>query len=185
VGSHWPERQVFWVCGLRPRARSRRQRRRGSGSSRYRVCRPHYIYELHAHWWRRQCAGIQQTEPQRAQVSDRLFDRQHEYAGYATALYQRTLELGEPPEFRNKSGEPAFKDKAGVGGLQAADLLAHAAYKRADLPAGANVDLDLITLRLNKMTKHRILYFEESTLRNYLDTVDEKIRALWHEKARG
>jgi hypothetical protein len=110
---------------------------------------------------------------------DFIFDRQNEYAPHATELYERAKEKAEPAEFRDQLGELAFKDKAGVGGLQAADLFAHAAYRRSGLPVKVNDELDLVTLRLRAMTHRRIVHFDEATFRGRLHEVPSMIRARW------
>ena len=52
-----------------------------------------------------------------------VWDRQNEFAGLATELFQTALEIGIPG-LRDRLGELSFKAKTGIGGLQAADLLA-------------------------------------------------------------
>ena len=93
-----------------------------------------------------------------------VFDRQNEYEPHATALYRRAIQQAQPPEFRNQLGGLTFKDKTGVAGLQAADLFAHAAYKRSGRLVGINEELDLVTLRLRG--KH-IAESSTSTMRRF------------------
>ena len=54
------------------------------------------------------------------------FDRQNVLAPYALEYYQRAKVLA-PPRLAKLLGDITFKSSAGVGALQAADMLAHAA----------------------------------------------------------
>jgi len=71
-----------------------------------------------------------------------VWDRQNEFAGLATKLFETALEIGVPG-LQDRLGELSFRPKTGLGGLQAADLLAHTAYKRSGLAVGANKELDM------------------------------------------
>src|SRR5262249_8317912 len=83
-----------------------------------------------------------------------VFDRQDQLSGHARQLFEYALQKGIP-EFREHLGELSFKDKKGIGGLQAADLLAHTVYRRAGTRVGVNAELDMATLRLRPMTHRR------------------------------
>jgi Protein of unknown function (DUF3800) len=108
-----------------------------------------------------------------------VFDRQNEMAGYATQSYQKLLKQG-CKEFRTRLGELSFKDKAGVAGLQAADLLAHCAYKRMNIDKGINKELDMVTAKLRPMTdEQKIVLFNDHTFRNRLSHIDEHTRRIW------
>ena len=104
-----------------------------------------------------------------------VWDRQNEFAGHAKTVFQTGLRLGVDG-VKNKLGELMFKDKSGVGGLQAADLLAHASYKRTSLDVGVNAELDMATLRLRPMTHKRIRLYDREGLRRRLEFVDPSIR---------
>jgi len=69
-----------------------------------------------------------------------VFDRQNEYAPWATKFFQ-IAQNKIVTNLSKRLGDLTFRAKAGVGGLQAADLLAHALYKMFTAPF-TNVDLD-------------------------------------------
>jgi hypothetical protein len=58
-----------------------------------------------------------------------VFDQQHMLAPWALEFFQKAKTQTNTP-LSKRLGEAIFKSKAGVGGLQAADMLAHAFYKR-------------------------------------------------------
>jgi hypothetical protein len=60
-----------------------------------------------------------------------VFDQQKHYAANALRLFQINKE--HVPFLRNRLGECVFKERGGVGGLQVADLLAHACHRRGRL----------------------------------------------------
>ena len=88
------------------------------------------------------------------------WDRQNEFAGLATELFQTALGPLGIPELRSRLGELSFKPKNGVGGLQAADLLAHVSYKRSGRPVGVNRELDMATVRLRPKMLRRIRLYD-------------------------
>ena len=75
------------------------------------------------------------------------FDRQNVLAPYALEYYQRAKVLA-PPRLAKRLGDITFKSSAGVGALPAADMLAHACYRRASTPVGKRDELDMVTVRL-------------------------------------
>jgi hypothetical protein len=109
-----------------------------------------------------------------------VWDRQNQFAGLATQLFQTGLRIGVP-EMKERLGELIFKDKAGVGGLQAADLLAHASYKRSDIPVGVHEELDMATSRLRPMTLRKIRFYDAEGLRLLLERVHGDARKLWNK----
>jgi hypothetical protein len=106
-----------------------------------------------------------------------IFDRQDQFAPYATRYFQKALRHGLPP-IRRQLGDLAFKSKVGVGGLQAADLLAHACYRRTETE-GRDALLDYVTGRLEPIARERIVLFDETTMRVRIKTAPEELRRRW------
>ena len=108
-----------------------------------------------------------------------VWDRQNQFAGLATELFQTALEKGIPG-LHDRLGELSFKPKTGLGGLQAADLLAHTAYKRSGLAVGANKELDMATLRLRPKTVRRIRLYDSVSFPDRLQPRDaDDVRRHW------
>ena len=104
-------------------------------------------------------------------------DQQDEYADHALNVFK--WNKAHVTHLLSKLGEISFKEKAGVGGLQAADMLAHACYRRQRLNVGHSNELDSVTIRLRPLTHERIRVIDEDQLRHRLDNVPPEVaRAL-------
>jgi hypothetical protein len=111
-----------------------------------------------------------------------VWDRQNEFAGLAKQLFETGLRIGVPP-MKERLGELVFRGKEGVGGLQAADLLAHTCYKRASISVGAKEELDIATIRLKPMTHKKIRLYDEQGLRELLERFMGHARQHWHRSS--
>jgi uncharacterized protein DUF3800 len=106
-----------------------------------------------------------------------VFDRQTDYAPYATQYFQRALKA--MPEVRANVADLIFKGKDDVVGLQAADLLAHICSRRLRTRLGVSRELDLATERLAPLTDGKILLLNERAMRDQLALVPKELRRNW------
>ena|SRR5688572_24751802 len=93
------------------------------------------------------------------------FDQQHELAPWALLFFQNAKK-GDSPQAK-RLGDAIFKSKAGVGALQAADMLAHSFYRTAT--SGINRDLQIVTDALDPVVAGRIV-------RNNKEDMERRIR---------
>jgi hypothetical protein len=99
---------------------------------------------------------------------DFVFDQQNVLAPWALMFFTRTKDQ-DPSHMARKLGDAIFKSKAGVGALQAADMLASALYKHfsnSSLPP----DFRPVTRTLEPFVKNRIArYFAPELERRAAD----------------
>jgi hypothetical protein len=108
-----------------------------------------------------------------------IFDRQEQYEGNAVQLFQRACQKAQPEQFRKRLGDIDFKDKQNVGALQAADLLAHACYRRTRMPVGRNAELDFITENISPMSRRKIAVYDETSLSEFISEMPDHVRQSW------
>ena len=106
------------------------------------------------------------------------FDQQNVLAPYAADYYQRARGYAPPPLAR-RLGELTFKSRDGLGALQAADLLAHACYKRGSVGIGERQELDAATVRLRPITFGRIVHYHTPIIEERLAALAPQWRREW------
>lgn len=110
-----------------------------------------------------------------------VFDRQEQYEGNAVELIIRAGQKAKPEQFRRRLGEITFKDKKDVEALQAADLLAHACYRRNKSQVGENSELDFITEKISPMSRRQIAIYDEKSLSDFMSQMPEYVRQSWQD----
>ncbi|MDP6372793.1 MAG: DUF3800 domain-containing protein [Vicinamibacterales bacterium] len=105
-----------------------------------------------------------------------VFDQQNEFNGHALRIFQDASTAVPRDELKTRLGELIFKRKDGVGGLQAADLLAHAAYRRTGTLVGDHAELDMVTSRIRQMTHEKIRFFDRDMFEDRLSKVPGPVR---------
>ena len=113
---------------------------------------------------------------------DLVCDQQHEYADHALNMFKWNKD--HVRHLSKVLGEISFKDKSSVGGLQAADMLAHSCYRRVRKNVGESDELDSVTIRLRPLAHKRVRIIDKDQLRRRLDRVPPEVaRALkWKAK---
>jgi hypothetical protein len=110
-----------------------------------------------------------------------VFDRQEQFERNAVQLFQRACEKAQPEQFRKRLGDVAFKDKKQLGALQAADLLAHACYRRNKSQVGQNSELDFITENISPMSRRQIAMYDETSLSDLMSVMPDHVRQSWQD----
>ena len=107
------------------------------------------------------------------------FDQQNELAPWALQFFQTAKRRTGIP-LSGKLGDAIFKSKTGVGGLQAADLLAHIVYRVWTSPfTKTNLEmpeLKVMTSRLDRKIAGRITSYNARGLRSRLSIRQRLVR---------
>jgi hypothetical protein len=96
-----------------------------------------------------------------------VFDQQNQFAPWALLFFQAAKKQTQT-ELSTRLGDITFKSKVGVGGLQAADMLAHTLYRVFTEPfTGINLtapELMAITTQFDSQIKNRIASYHKRGL---------------------
>jgi hypothetical protein len=98
-----------------------------------------------------------------------FFDQQHILAPWAEQFF-RTAKTQTYTTLSKRLGSLTFRSKEGVGGLQAADLLAHYIYRRFARTAARRSDLRDIMRKLDPLLRDRLVDYRKEPLERRLQT---------------
>jgi hypothetical protein len=106
---------------------------------------------------------------------DMVFDEQQQYEAHARNLFLWNKQHVE--HLSTRLGEISFRQKGGVGALQAADMLAHVCHKRSRFAVGDQPELDSVTVRMRKLMHECVRFVDAEGLQLRLTYVPPEVRA--------
>jgi hypothetical protein len=106
------------------------------------------------------------------------FDQQNVLAPWALLFFQAVKSHKHAP-LSKRLGDAIFKDKSGVGGLQAADMLAHTIYRLTSTtftPANIAPELKVVRDAFHPLVRNRIAIYDKGGLAMRLTERERKQR---------
>jgi Protein of unknown function (DUF3800) len=98
-----------------------------------------------------------------------VFDQQNQFAPWALMFFQNA-QRDSTTHLSRRLGSVIFQSKAGLGALQAADMLAYALHKYYTPQAKQfRADFRIVTTALDRLVKGRVAWLDTASLRRRLD----------------